>query len=278
MKTGLFASSHLIVVALLTLVINTASGQILFTDDFNLGASPLWGNQRGNWTDTGGTYNAQQYLTKPGSYSGLPIILEDFTVEVDINGVGDGGIYLRSDESGSNGVVLITGGNGFYNGDPGSGRSLYWHVATNGSLSPIQNEVQNVFTNPGVQNTHIRVEVVGNIYSAYVDYSPTPTTVLTNSIFPTGRVGLFDNLPSLAQQAFDNFSLEGLPIISMFPAVEIDWFAYSGVSYQVQWVTNMISTNWTNLGTPVFGTGTNISVFDSTRGYEKRFYRVESVQ
>jgi len=65
------------------------------------------------------------------------------------------------------------------------------------------------------------------------------------------------------------------PIVSIFTAVEINWLALTNVSYQVQWSSDLGSTNWTNLGASVQGASTNTSVFDSTRYSSKRFYRVE---
>ena len=50
------------------------------------------------------------------------------------------------------------------------------------------------------------------------------------------------------------------------PGRGINWDALANASYQVQCVPYVDATNWTNLGAPVTATGTNLSVFDATRG------------
>jgi hypothetical protein len=184
----------------------SAIAQIIFTDNFNSGASPLWGNQSGNWVTDAGAYNASNPFSV--NYSGLPFSLTDFAVEVDIHNVADGGIWLRSDLTGQNGVLLVTGGRGWGYGDynPQAGRGLYWHTIQGGSVSSVLNPVINLFT-PEVSSIHLRVEVIGNTYSAYLDGSPTPITSITSSLFSSGRVGLYDFLV----QTFDNFSLAAVP-------------------------------------------------------------------
>src|SRR5258706_2908442 len=173
-----------------------AQAQVIFTDNFDSGASPLWGNQRGNWVASGGVYDAQSPTNNPLTYSGLPFVLTDFSVDVDINQVGDGGIWLRSDASGQNGVLLVTGGYSWgypdHGPDPTTGRNLYWHVVVNGNAGHLLNVVSNVFSNPGVQDVHIHVTAIGNTFSAYVDGSLTPTATFTESTFSSGRAGLYD--------------------------------------------------------------------------------------
>jgi hypothetical protein len=53
----------------------------VFTDDFNTGASPLWGNGTGNWVGGSGVYNAQNPFA--ANYTSLPFTLTDFVVDVD---------------------------------------------------------------------------------------------------------------------------------------------------------------------------------------------------
>jgi hypothetical protein len=169
-----------------------AEAGIIFTDDFNSGASPLWGNEVGNWTASGGVYFAQAPSNSPTTYSGLPFNLGNFSIDVDINHLQDGGIWLRSVDD-QNGVLLVTGGN------LGTGTGLYWHIVTNGSFSGELDAVNGLFT-PGVSDAHIRVEVSGDTYSAFVNGSTTAATTLTTTAFPTGRVGLYD----FSGQTFDN--------------------------------------------------------------------------
>lgn len=182
----------------------SAPAQILFSDNFNSGASPQWGNQSGNWMAGGGVYNALNPF--PVNYSGLPFTVTDFALEVNINDVGDGGLWLRSDASGQNGILLVTGGNGWGAGNPGGGRSLYWHVVQNGSVGGILNSVSAPF-DPGVSDVHLRVTAVGNTYSVFLNGSTTPLATLVDSTFTSGFVGLYD----YSSQTFDNFTLAVVP-------------------------------------------------------------------
>jgi hypothetical protein len=67
------------------------------------------------------------------------------------------------------------------------------------------------------------------------------------------------------------------PTVSIYPAVQINWPALSNVTYQVQWSSDLSSTNWQDLGAPVTGSGTNATVFDSMLNSSQRFYRVETL-
>jgi hypothetical protein len=120
------------VTAMLTLSA-PVSGAVLFADDFNSGASAAWGNQQGNWRDTGGVYDAGSPGNFPITYTDVTThtALSDFTLDIDVNQVDDGGIWLRSDYNGGaiNGVLLVTGGAG------GTYPGFYWHTVQNGVFS-----------------------------------------------------------------------------------------------------------------------------------------------
>jgi hypothetical protein len=189
---GRWFARSLVALTFATLGPAHARAGIIFSDNFNTGASPLWGNEVGSWFAAGGVYDSQFPSNNPPTYTGLPFVLSDFSIDVDVNLLQDGGIWLRS-AGNTNGVLLVTGGH------LGTGTGLYWHVVTNGSFSGILNEVTGLFT-PGVSNAHIRVEVSGNSYSAFVNGSATAATTLTTGAFATGRVGLYD----FSNQTFDN--------------------------------------------------------------------------
>lgn len=82
---------------------------------------------------------------------------------------------------------------------------------------------------------------------------------------------------SFSLSAVSNVTFQAVlqPNISIFPAVELCWPTETNKSYQLQWAPSLDSTHWLSLGAAVAGTGTNICVFDSTRGPAKRFYRIE---
>ena len=62
----------LLAAGLLGLTASTAAAQVTFTDNFNSGASALWGNQRGAWSAAGGVYDAHQPSNSPTTFSLLP--------------------------------------------------------------------------------------------------------------------------------------------------------------------------------------------------------------
>ncbi len=185
---------------LLQIDIQTLKAGVIFSDNFNNGASPLWGDEIGSWSAAGGVYGATIPSNFPNAHSSLPFDLTDFTVDVDVNKLRDGGIWLRSTEEpgttlGIEGVLLVTGGNS------GTGTGLYWHIVTDGSTYGSEfNPVNGLFIS-GVSDAHIQVVVSGDTYSAYVDGATTPATTLTTSAFSSGGVGLYD----FSTQTFDNF-------------------------------------------------------------------------
>jgi hypothetical protein len=236
----------------------SAHGQVVFTDNFDTGASSLWSNLRGAWFSANGVYDASQPQNVPPTFTGLPFILQNFAVDVDINQVADGGIWLRCDASGTNGVLLVTGGNGWGSGNRGgnAGRSLYWHVITpaNWSSPPILNEAFNVIANPGVDNVHLRVEVVGNLYSVFVNGSTNATTSLleTNNTYSSGHVGLYD----FSSQTFDNFVLQIPP---GFGPYNLAISQPDPLHTTLSWTTNAVGWVLESAGSPAAPTWNHVT-------------------
>ena len=169
-----------------------AHASTVFFDDFNSGASAAWGNDTGSWTTAGGTYFAQTPNNYPNAHSFVSTLsLTDATITTDVLGSTDGGVWIRAanDASGigANGILLVTRSN-----------QLYWHVVIGGSYGAIFDSAP---INVGPNYT-LRIEAVGNTYSAYVNN--TFTTQLVSNAFTTGMVGLYD----FSGQHFDNFSIE----------------------------------------------------------------------
>jgi ECF sigma factor len=50
--------------------------------------------------------------------------------------------------------------------------------------------------------------------------------------------------------------------------------AVTNRQHQSQWNSQPASNGWVNFGEPISGTGSNVYLFDSTRGHEQRFYRM----
>ncbi len=177
-----------------------AAAQVIFTDDFTNGASASWGNQRGDWYVHDGVYDTHAPGNSPPTASLVDIPLSDFVIELDINDVGDGGVWLRTDAQLQNGVLLVTGGGGYGGGNPNGGRRFYWHIVTNGNYSAALNSTGDIIQNPGVQDIHMRIEVIGNHYYAFMPGFLMPVTTLLDSSRHSGFAGLYD----YSIQTFDN--------------------------------------------------------------------------
>jgi len=263
----------LLAAAVVGMVPQAQSVQV-FTDEFEQFPSPLWGNETGNWVGGSGVYSAQNPFA--ANHTSLPFTLTDFVVDVDINDVADGGIYLRTDAARENGVLLVTGGWGWGNGDhnPPAGRALYWHTFQGGAFSGILNSVGGLFT-PEVSDIHLRIEVIGDTYSVYLDGSPTPETTLTTSLFSSGRVGLYD----YSAQTFDSVTVSvdfqgsffrvvaptPTAILSFSSDGWITWESESaGSTSQVQWAESLPGTaNWLDfMQTSGTSVTTSVRVFE----------------
>ena len=186
-----------------------AQAGVLFSDDFNSGASPLWGNESGNWSDVGGVYNALNPASfAPGklpAYSSLPFDLTDFTIDLDINKIVDGGVFLRMSGNTPNtlsGVLLVTGGLG------NTGLGLYWLRIYDGKYKSVENQSRFFLSNPGKVNAKLRIEVKSDNYSAFINDSLIPITTLKTSDFSSGRVALYDySYRNVSEQTFDNVTI-----------------------------------------------------------------------
>jgi len=66
-------------------------------------------------------------------------------------------------------------------------------------------------------------------------------------------------------------------VVSIYCAAEICWLSDATKQYQVQFTSEVSSGEWLDLGTVIQGNGNEICVFDSTRGRQKRFYRVQTL-
>lgn len=174
----------------------THAGDVAFFDDFEDGASPLWGNEFGDWSAADGVYNAAIPSTAPNAHSTLPFLMADLTIEVDINNATDGGVWLRSQAIegpvGVKGVLFVV-----KDGD------VYWHVATDSGYGPILNRVNNTYPPGG--DIHVRIEATCDTFAAYLNDSKTPVTTITTTQHLAGRVALYD----FGAQTFDNVMLTG---------------------------------------------------------------------
>ncbi|HYF16080.1 MAG TPA: hypothetical protein VD971_13505 [Phycisphaerales bacterium] len=171
-------------VSLLALTATGAHAQVSFSDNFDNGPSPQWMNQRGNWAAVNGRYDALAPSNSPPTLTTLPYVLGDFELALDVHGAVDGGVWLHTDGSGDNGVLLVIGGFSH------TGNGFYFHRITNGSYGGPEGLSGPQFA-PG-SDIHVRVTAVGATYSVYLNGNTTPATTLTLPQPRTGLVGLYD--------------------------------------------------------------------------------------
>ncbi len=202
MRTFQLKSARFIwTVALSLLLVGSANAAVLFTDTFTSGASPLWGNEVGDWVASGGAYYATAPNNMPNAYSSLPFNLTDFAIDFDVNNVSDGGVFLRMTPApgttfGVKGILLNLK-------VPDGGPKIYWHVFNGDTATP----PLNIAYVPYGNNPHVHIEVSGNTYAAFLDGSSTPATTLVASDYSSGRIALYD----FSGQSFDNVVLTQVP-------------------------------------------------------------------
>jgi hypothetical protein len=142
-----------------------------------------------------------------------------------------------------------------------------WAALSDGSNPPGL-----IFTINGVQvgATLVLANTPGVWQNFTVGWSSGTTNSATIAVTDNNGVSLGNDF------ALDDFSfITNSPVpATIYTAVEINWNSQVGQSYQVQSATALNTNNWINFGAPVQGSGTNNSVFDSTRGQPMKFYRV----
>lgn len=184
------------------------AASIDFFDDFDAGESALWDGSNGAWDAAGGVYNAALPNHAPVTQALLPFEFDgaSLQIDVDVNSLADGGIWMNTDGTNQNGMLLVLGGLGYGpTGGASGGHALYWHPIVNGGFG-LLGQVDNVFTT--LEDYHITVKVTGSLYEAYVDGD------LISSInyagFSGGRVGLYDEWSTMT---FDNFRVQGATVV-----------------------------------------------------------------
>jgi len=185
----------------LLLSVTPALASSTFCDSFASKNDPAWGDQDGAWTIAKHQYYATMPNNNPLTYTDLTDYqsLKNFTLNVTVNDVFDGGIWLRSQYNAGapNGVLLVVGGAcSNYTG-------VYWHVVQNGSPGQCLNEVDV----PGLEGSNAKIKVVakGDNYTAYVNGAM--VTSLTDTTYTKGSAGLYDN-SAAPEEPFSHFCLK----------------------------------------------------------------------
>ena len=85
--------------------------------------------------------------------------------------------------------------------------ALFWHEVKvpNGPPNDYGTELNTVTTFP-LGNFSLRIDVQGDLYSAYLNGSTTPATTFVSSLFASGYTGVYDHdVFNNGAQSFDNF-------------------------------------------------------------------------
>jgi hypothetical protein len=74
------------------------------------------------------------------------------------------------------------------------------------------------------------------------------------------------------------FPLPAKPSIAIAPAgknFSFNWQAQAGLTYQVQFKTNLVQAVWLDLGSSILATNTTMPFVDTSATNDQRFYRVK---
>jgi hypothetical protein len=98
-------------------------------------------------------------------------------------------------------------------------------------------------------------------------------------ISPTSTVRL--SLPASSTAATAETAVSATatgPTLHAFTAIELSWSSETNRLYQIEWTPSLDHPEWITLEPVVSGTGTNVSLFDSTKERPHGFYRVRTLQ
>src|SRR5580658_1935334 len=166
-----------------------------FTDNFSPPSS-LWNNSTGDWTASEVDYYATVPANQTHAETDLPFNVQDYTLTVTVNSLGDSSIFVRTNSTDTQWVDIQLGGNGYGAGYRGgiSGTSIYWQDS---GANAEYGAVTGVFI-PGDTYT-ITIKAVGDTFSAYIDGSSAAATSYTDATAgSSGEVGLGDDQPNVA--------------------------------------------------------------------------------
>jgi hypothetical protein len=147
--------------------------------------------------------------------------------------------------------------------DNGTGGIEYYVHIWNAAIKPCSDNSK--WNDYGNGDTVLGVPLYG-----VAEVSPASTVRLSlHAPSDTAKAQAVANLPAAATT---------VPELRAFTAIELSWPSETNKLYRIQWTPSLNQPQWLNLEPTVSGTGTNVSVFDSTREHPQGFYRVQAVQ
>ncbi len=279
---------HVRLLALVAITVcASANAQVLFEDDFNGSISAAWTitNADANFYSLNSSELVLQipsndifvgaaqpknffYMNNPASGDFAATLKIDSFVLTDAN-------YAQIDVIAyDNPANLVRCNYGYINGP-----ALQFGKQVSGGWSPLPLTPIDL-TGGGF---YLRLSKSGTIYfQSYsfdgITYTSTGQTLGYTNAPPTFLGFCAVAVPTQSSFVYhDSFTVEGPITIaaSIAPAVQVSWSTVVGVSYQLQSSTNISSTNWVNVGSPITAldnSGTN--VFQLTAGTNAKFFRV----
>ncbi len=188
-------------------------GEVLFEDHFDGAQKDQWTQFWGEWT-FGGEENGLSFTTRDASQT-IPKIItglgkgwKNYIIEVDLEGVANGGIVFRS----GNPVPGYDGFDGYFVGYDSAyaffGKDVNgWQSINNGGAQAVAAQQL-----PYKQSMHWKLVVNGNTFTLYVDDMDTPFIQVYDSTFTEGGVGLRGFVTEGASGgAFKNFKVTAIP-------------------------------------------------------------------
>ena len=251
---------------------------------------------------TAGVYPANLWFTNLSS--GL-VQLRQFTLQVSQNLVQDGGF-----EAGDFAYWNLAGNASVYTNDfvdngAVTGYSAYAgnNFAALGEIGALAALSQPLTTRPGQiyqlslwlenptpKSTPNQFEVQWNTNATSTNIIFNQTNLGTfgwsNLVF---TVKAFTNVTTLQFAALNDVGFFALDSVSVLPVpapavravksgkttFQVSWTALPGLSYQMQYLTNLLTTNWVNLGGTVIAGSNSITLTETNAPNPARYYRVE---
>jgi hypothetical protein len=120
---------------------------------------------------------------------------------------------------------------------------------------------------------------VNGVSTAFTQSGITPRTPTSFTIGSASGVRFFNgsindvriyNLALSSAEVSQLYAIESAPPLSIYTAVEVDFLAASGQTYQIQHSGNL--SNWINVGSTIIGSNQTVQEFFSTRGTNNQYY------
>lgn len=178
--------------------VSTPFSEILLQEDFDDGIAQGFGNEIGDWKVIDGKYTARRGIFRFSTICDLD--WTDYSLEADFIKAKDGGFLIRA-RNDDNGIILVV---------RPSHNDIYWAEVcwTEGKTrgwGAARHEVRALGYKSG-QDLHVKVEVIGNEFKAYVNGEI--KTVFKSAEFPEPKVALY--LYHQSGQYWDNVVVRNL--------------------------------------------------------------------